>query len=108
MEKVVKMDRDMTKVRGVTVYDPRTQRLKRPHRTRHCTGQYIVNRLTSLSAIIRIQKTLLSSLYASIEQNYIATLFGVISLQGGDVTTLSGLLPEQLLVDILAERFQVS
>uniref|UniRef100_A0A3B4VD89 HYDIN axonemal central pair apparatus protein n=1 Tax=Seriola dumerili TaxID=41447 RepID=A0A3B4VD89_SERDU len=32
----------------------------------------------------------------------------VISLQGGDVTNLSSFLPDQLLVDILAERFQLS
>lgn len=34
--------------------------------------------------------------------------FAVVSLQGLDATALSNLLPEQLLVDVLAERFQVS
>lgn len=34
--------------------------------------------------------------------------FGLAWLQGGDVTTLRNILPEQVLVDILAERFQVS
>lgn len=32
---------------------------------------------------------------------------GVMWFQGGDVATIGSLLPEQLLVDILAERFQV-
>lgn len=34
--------------------------------------------------------------------------FGMALLQGGDVNSLRNILPEQVLVDILTERFQVS
>lgn len=40
--------------------------------------------------------------------NKIINSFRLAWLQGGDVTTLRNILPEQILVDILAERFQVS